>query len=112
MPGASHNPIVHGKTLPLWSYSILAMDHTRGYDKPWQAKTDSLDPDFSAAYAVGGGFKLFLNPTITFSTSLQFLWRKIDTGGQSSALVQTHTSRLAGLNIRAINLIIGVQARF
>lgn len=112
VPGASRHSIVPGKTPPLWSYSMLAMDLTRGYDRPWQAKTESLDPDFSAAYAVGGGFKFFLSPTTTFSTSLRFLWRKIDTGGQSASLAQENTSRLGGLNIRAINLVIGVQTRF
>jgi len=112
LPESSHNQIVPGKTPPLWSYSMLAMDLTRGYDRPWQAKTASLDPDFSAAYAVGGGFRFFLSPTTTFSTSLRFLWRKIDTGGQSASLAQTHTTRLGGFNIRAINLVIGLQTSF
>ncbi len=106
---ASHKAIRADSDAPIWSYRITATDLALGYDRPWYAKTHTMDPDFSAAYAVGGGFNVLLSPATTLSTSLQFLWRKIDENGQRAV---SHSSGLAGFNIRAVNLVIGIQARF
>jgi hypothetical protein len=88
---------------------MTASDRSLGFNRPWQAKTKTLDPDFSAAYAVGGGFNVALSPVTRLTTSLHFLWRKIDAQGQLNAAGDTS---LGAFNIRAINLMIGIQARF
>lgn len=106
---ASHKAMWTESDAPTWSYRMTAADLALGYDRPWQAKAYAMDPDFSAAYAVGGGINVLLNPATTLSTSLEFLWRKIDGNGPQTP---SHSSGLAGLNIRAVNLVIGIQARF
>lgn len=108
-PDTSDKLSVAGQDPKVFSYGLTAADLALGYDRPWQAKAHTMDPDFSAAYAVGGGVNVLLSPAMTLSTSLQFLWRKIDENGQQAV---SHSSGLAGLNIRAVNLVIGIQARF
>lgn len=105
----SHILTIPGGLPQFWSYSLAAVDKTLGYDRPWQAKTQILDPDFSAAYALGGGLNVALNPMTRLTTSLQFLWGKIDASGLRNA---DSRSGLADLNIRAIHLTVGIQARF
>ena len=109
---ASHNLIMSEQSPARWSYGITAADLTLGYDRPWQAGRLSLDPDLSAAYAIGGGINVALSPSTSLTSSLQFLWNKLDGGWRQAGHSRLPTSGLAGLNIRAVNLVIGVRAQF
>lgn len=100
-----------GRSAP-WAWRMVASDRGLGFNRPMHANVQWLDPDFSAVYAVGGGLDVAISPTAVFSTSVQFLWTKIDGAWRDVSDAHSAASDLTGFNIRAVNLVFGLRARF
>jgi hypothetical protein len=109
---SSHRSSILAQRPAHWSWRTIVLDKSLGFNRPGGATLRTLDPDFSAAYAVGGGFDWILNPQTALSTSVQFLWTKIDNAGQRIVGPHRGNSDLSEFNIRAVNLVIGLTTRF
>ena len=110
-PGSHPEPVLLHRPFT-WTWRAIAADRSLGFDRPTGVTLKVLDPDYSAAYALGGGLDLSLNSTTVLTTSVQFLWTKIDRAWQRTSGSQPSSSDLSAFNIRAVNLVLGLTARF